>query len=235
MKSNSLALAAVAAGALLLSGCSGSSDSNAAAGTDNTGTGAPAPTTSVPTTPAGTPTGTTSTGPGSPPISLAAVTGTSTRLTVDQGFLRTLKTVGVTLAPVGGAKTDTAGDRTTYVFPVIGGSARTAATGEDRFSGSVRHAGGLRLSGLGRSVTIDRLVLDGSSDQLTGEVSGRRVPLLPLATGAAQVSASGKQIRLDEGAVTLLPGSVQALADQLGLPALPRVPLGSLTSTITGG
>lgn len=229
----------VLAGAALLTACTGSSsDTGAAAGPSSTGSpgsvassAPPSPTTPASTAPSPSASGSRAASPAA--VALSRVDGSSTRLTVDARFLQAVKAVGLQISPVGGAKTDSSGGRTTIVFPITGGTASTS-TGGDRFSGSVQHAGGLKLSGLGRSVTLDHLVLDGSSDELTGQVNGRRVPLLPLQTDAGHVSGSADQIVLEADSVSLRPDALRALSGPLHLPSLPSVPLGSLSSTITG-
>ncbi len=166
-------------------------------------------------------------------VTFRTLTGTATRLTVDQRFLDALQTVGASLTAVEGATTDTANGATTFVFPVTGGNATVGASG-DRFSGSVEHRGGLQLSGLGRSAVIDGLVLDGSSDQLTGMVAGRRLPLLPLSTSDAQITTGSGTATITDSAVSLTPDALNELAGQLGLPTLPTLSLGSLSVTLTG-
>lgn len=227
MKRTALPLALATAGLVLATGCSGSSDDVGALPSSSGSAGAG-------TTSASPSTGATASPSPQGSMSLSSVGGKSTRLTLDSGFLDAIGKLGLTIGPVEGATSDDSGGSTAFVFPVSGGTAAVSASGDDRFSGNVQHQGGLQLSGLGQSVTIDQLVLDGSSDQLTGQIAGQRVPLLPLATGADQVSSTGKQISLEESALSLTPDSLQALADRFHLPALPSLTLGSLTSTITG-
>lgn len=227
---------AAAVGLALLTGCSGSPDSTAPS-SSRSGTGAPSSSTlSTPgdSSPPSASSGSSTSSSSQAPVAISTVTGESTRLTLSGSFVDALKVIGLSVTAVDGATLDQSGGGTTFVFPISGGDVTTLPTGDDRFSGTVRHTGGLRLSGLGQSVTIGQLVLDGSSDQLTGEVAGRRLPLLPLETGPGQVSTSGSQVVLDEKAVALTPDSLTALAGQLHLPALPSATLGSLTSTITG-
>ena len=73
------------------------------------------------------------------------LTGGSTTLKLDRGTAAALKGLGVSVAPVGRARAGAAGVR----FPITGGriDARTAA-------GTIRHAGGLRFSAGGRSLTL---------------------------------------------------------------------------------
>lgn len=232
------ALAAVTLGPVLLSGCGGWPNSTAGprptvATTPPASASAP-PSASAAPSPQGTEThGSPAPEPGS--LVLTSVTGTSTSLTVAPAFLRALGRLGVHVFAVDGARTSaSSAGTTTFTFPVTGGTATASPAGRDRFSGQVQHRGGLRVAGLGRSATVDQLVIDGSSDELTGRVGGHRVPLLPLRTGP-EVTVRDGTIMLDEGSAALEPAAQQALTSALHLPTLPSVTLGTLRSTITGG
>lgn len=167
-------------------------------------------------------------------VSFSSLTGTETRLTIDGTFLSTLQTLGVSLEPDGGASVDKADGKTTFVFPVTGGDATLDPSGSDPFTGTVQHRGGLKLSALGRSVTIDGLVLDGGKDQLTADVAGREVPLLPLSPGDAKVTTEDGSATLRDDAVSLSPAAANDIAKSLGLPTLPQLTFGALQVTRTG-
>ncbi len=167
-------------------------------------------------------------------VSFSSLTGTETRLTIDGTFLSTLQTLGVSLEPDGGASVDKADGKTTFVFPVTGGDATLDPSGSDPFTGTVQHRGGLKLSALGRSVTIDGLVLDGGKDQLTADVAGREVPLLPLSPGDAKVTTEDGSATLRDDAVSLSADAANDIAKSLGLPTLPQLTFGALQVTLTG-
>jgi len=225
---------------LLAAGCSGdasSPDPGLASGPPPTPSSSPSSPSSP--GPADTPAPTSSPGEpattsGGSAVTFATLTGQSTRLTVDASFLSALRRVGGDLTAVQGAQTEDMGGATTFVFPVTGGQATVDATGTDRFTGTVQHEGGLRLSALGKSVTVDGLVLDGQQDQLTAMVAGRRVPLLPLSTSDAQITRQGDQVVITDSAVSLDADAANALTGELGLPTLPDLKIGSLQVTLAG-
>lgn len=230
------ALATVPLIALLAVGCSGDEAPTATDADPSTGTEAPAegtegaePTEDAEPTQDAEPTETEG------PSSFETLTGDATRLTLDQRYVSALGTVGAELTAVGGAQTETTGGATTFVFPVTGGQATVDPTAADPFRGTVEHEGGLQLSALGRSVTLDGLVLDGEQDQLTAMVAGRRVPLLPLSMSDARISQSGDSVVVQDSAVSLDAQTATELAQQLGLPiTLPDVNVGALEATLTG-
>lgn len=236
-------LAGSAAVLILAAGCSGGDDPPPAAGggtTRPTAGSASAGQGTSPmsaSSPATSPAGPTTTVPGAPltePVRFSTLTGESTRLTVNAAFLDALRSVGGDLQPVGGAQAETAGGRTTLVFPVTGGRATVDPTGTERLSGTVQHRGGLRLSALGRSATIEDFVLDADSGQLTAMIGGRRVPLLPVNASDARITRQGDTVVVTDEAVALNSDAAGQLARQLGLPALPSVDLGQLQTTLTG-
>lgn len=168
-------------------------------------------------------------------VTLDGLTGEATRLTVDDRYVNALAAVGAELTAVGGAQTETSGGSTTFVFPVTGGTVTVDPEGADPLVGTVQHEGGLQLSALGRSATVDGLVLDGDQDRLTGTIAGRQVTLLPLSVSDAQVTQTDDQVVIADDAVSFDAETTNALAEQLGLPVtLPAVEVGSLESTLTG-
>lgn len=168
-------------------------------------------------------------------VTFDSLSGEATRLTVDQAYVDALNAVGAQLSAVGGAQTETGGGGTTFVFPVTGGQATVDPEGADPFTGTVQHEGGLQLSALGRSVTIEGLVLDGEQDQVTATVAGRPVTLLPLSMSDAQITQSDDQVVIQDNAVSFDAETTNALAEQLGLPVtLPAINVGSLEVTLAG-
>jgi len=168
-------------------------------------------------------------------VTIDSLTGEATRLTVDDRYVSALGAIGAELTAVGGAQTETSGGTTTFVFPVTGGTVTVDPDGADPLVGTVQHEGGLQLSALGRSATVNGLVLDGDEDRLTAMIGGRQVTLLPLSMSDAQVTQADGQVVIEDTAVSFDAETTNALAEQLGLPVtLPAVNVGSLESTLTG-
>lgn len=227
------ALATVPLLCVVAAGCSADESPTATDDESSTATESPAEGTedSAPTETADT----TETADPQGPATFDTLTGEATRLTLDQRYVDTLSTLGAELTAVGGAQTETTGESTTFVFPVTGGQATVDASAADPFTGTVEHEGGLQLSALGRSVTLDGLVLDGGQDQLTAMVAGRRVPLLPLSMSDARITSSEDSVVVQDSAVSLDSTTASELARQVGLPlTLPDVDVGSLEATLTG-
>jgi hypothetical protein len=167
-------------------------------------------------------------------VTFDTLTGEATRLTLDAAVTSALSTIGVELTATGGARTETAGGTTTFTFPVTGGQATVDPAGSEAFTGTVEHDGGLQLTALGRSATVDQLVLDGERGQLTAMVAGNRVPLLPLVTDPRITQDGDEQVTVAYSATSLDSSAVQDFADQLGLPALPSLEVNSLEATLQG-
>lgn len=167
-------------------------------------------------------------------VTLTTLTGRSTTLTVDQRAVDALSAVGIRLSPVAPGRLQPSGSDTSISFDVTGGSVTADPTGTPRLTGEVQHAGGLSLSALGRSVTVDELVLDADQEALTAEVAGRRLPLLPVDLADARIEREGEAVLVTDDAVSLHPDAARALADQLGLPALPSLELGRLQVALVG-
>ena len=166
------------------------------------------------------------------PVTFTELTGQATQLSIDDRVLSALAGLGVELSAAGGATSETAGGTTTFTFPVTGGEATVDATGTERFTGMVQHDGGLQLSAMGQSVTIDGLVLDGTQEELTAEVVGNRVPLLPLVTDPT-ITSDGEQATVTWSAATLDTSAMAPFAEQLGL-ELPDLQVNTLETTLEG-
>lgn len=167
-------------------------------------------------------------------VTFEALTGEATSLTLDAAVVDALGAVGVDLTATGEATMETNGGTTTFTFPVSGGQATVDPAGSPAFTGTVEHEGGLQLSALGRSATADQLVLDGEQQQLTAEIAGRRVPLLPLVTDPQITQEGEEQATVTYSAASLDTGTVQSFADRLGLPGLPSLEVNSLETTLEG-
>lgn len=167
-------------------------------------------------------------------VTLDTLTGRSTTLTVDRRAVDALGAVGIRLSPVAPGRLQPSASDTDISFDVTGGSVTADPAGTPRLTGEVQHAGGLTLSALGRSVTVDEFVLDADQEALTAEVAGRRLPLLPVDLADARLEREGSAVLVTDDAVSLHPDAARALADQLGLPALPSLELGRLQVALAG-
>lgn len=109
------------------------------------------------------------------------LTGGATTLKLDRKAAAALKGLGVSVAPTGRARAGRAGVR----FPITGGRIDPATA-----AGAIRHAGGLRFSAGGKSLTLrSPRVAVGRKILLSARVRGTRVHLLQLS--GARVSRSG--------------------------------------------
>ena len=167
-------------------------------------------------------------------LTLPSLFGRSTTLTVDQRALDALGALSIQLRPVAPAQLQTSSGDTRISFPVTGGSISADPTATPRVTGEVQHDGGLTLSALGRTVAVGELLLDADEQVLTAEVAGRRLPLLPVDLADARVEREGAALVLTDDAVSLDRSAMRRIADQLGLPGLPRLELGRLEVVLTG-
>ena len=159
--------------------------------------------------------------------------GGQTQLTLDQGFLDTLRTLQVDVQPVAPATME----GSTFSFPVSGGNVTVDPQSADPLMGMLQHEGGLQLSALGRSVEFTELMLDAEAGQVTAEVNGRRIPLIDVGKRAADVARQADEVMVSQEAAAFSPEALQALTEQLGLPnvQLPEVTMGQLETMIPSG
>ena len=117
----------------------------------------------------GTQSGSTSTP--KPVAEIDQLTGRSTGVTLDAGFVDALKSLKLTPAPVGDAKISSAGVAT---FPITGGNVTYYKPGSvsPYVQGTIDHDGsGLSLTGGGKKVSLTDFVVDPGTSTLTGKVS----------------------------------------------------------------
>jgi hypothetical protein len=159
-------------------------------------------------------------------VTIEDAAGGQTQLTLDQGFLDTLRTLQVDVQPVAPATME----GSTFSFPLSGGNVTVDSEGGEPFTGMVEHEGGLQLSALGRSVDFTDLMLDADSGQVTAMVNGQRVPLINLGQDAANVARQADEIMVSQEAMAFSPEALQALTEQLNLPnvQLPETTMGQL-------
>lgn len=217
---------------LLAAGCTADTEP---AETEPADTGAAAENGSSSPTPAGemspSPAETTSAGGGA--VTFESLTGEATRLSVDQRVVDALGAIGVELSAVGGAQTESGGGVTTFTFPISGGDATVDPAAADPFDGTVQHEGALQLSALGRSVSVEDLVLNGDRDQLTGTVAGRDVTVLPLVTDA-DITPQDDQVTISYSPAPIDSSAVDALTEQFGGLRLPDIQVNELETTLEG-
>jgi hypothetical protein len=118
-----------------------------------------------------------------PVAQIDQLTGRSTGVALDSGFVGALKSLKLTPAPVGNASISKAGVAS---FPITGGNVTYYKPGSvsPYVQGEIDHAGsGLSLTGGGKKVSLTDFVVDPGTSTLTGKVSvnGKTaVPSAPL-------------------------------------------------------
>ena len=122
-----------------------------------------------------------------------------------------LGAAGVDIVGVGGAEQSDRG----IALPVSGGE-----IGVDPLAGRLRHDGGIRFEGGGRSVQATDLRLDLRTGAVTADVAGTRVPLLDSEFDRARVSEDAGSVVLPAGSVTLTEEAVTPLNEALGFDLL---------------
>jgi hypothetical protein len=105
-----------------------------------------------------------------PVAQIDQLTGRTTAVTLDAGFVEALTSLKLTPAPVGDAKITKAGVAS---FPISGGNVTYYEPGSvsPYVQGSIDHTGGLSLTGGGKTVELTDFVIDPGASVLTGTVS----------------------------------------------------------------
>ncbi len=106
-----------------------------------------------------------------PVAEVRGLTGRTTEVTLDQGFVEALISLAVTPGPVGDAKISEAGVAS---FPITGGNVKyfTPGTVDPFVQGIVNHDGsGLSLEAGGKEVELEDFDVDPGRSVLTGDVS----------------------------------------------------------------
>ncbi|MEP6953748.1 MAG: hypothetical protein ABI950_06760 [Solirubrobacteraceae bacterium] len=106
-----------------------------------------------------------------PVAKIDALSGRSTAVKLDSGFVKALGTLKLTPAPTGTATISKAG---VAKFPITGGNVTYYKPGTVKpyVQGSIDHDGsGLSLTGGGKKVTLTNFVVDPGTSVLTGKVS----------------------------------------------------------------
>lgn len=141
------------------------------------------------------------------------LSGGETTLRLDSTTRRVLDVAGIDISPIG----DATRRNGRFVFPISGGKLATSP-----LSGTIQHSGGLRFSAAGHSVDARDLTVDPTSDVVTAEVKGRRVPLLALDIGTIDrvPPKGGAQVVIPATASLLGGSTLSQIGDQLGVSAL---------------
>ena len=106
-----------------------------------------------------------------PAAQIDQLSGRSTAVALDGGFVKALTSLKLTPAPVGDAKISSAG---TAAFPITGGNVTYYKPGtvSPYVQGEIAHAGsGLSLTGGGKTVKLTNFMIDPGKSVLTGKVT----------------------------------------------------------------
>src|SRR5689334_22046874 len=106
-----------------------------------------------------------------PAAQIDQLTGRSTAVNLDGGFVKALTTLKLTPAPVGDAKISNNGVAS---FPITGGNVTYYKPGSvsPYVQGKIDHAGsGLSLTGGGKTVKLTNFTIDPGKSVLTGKVT----------------------------------------------------------------
>ena len=161
---------------------------------------------------------------------ISRLDGKSTSVALDSGTANALKSLGVSVAPVGSASFDSA--TSTVSFPITGGFAAIhsdVAYQPGYIAGSVLHqASGLKFSKGRQSIEVTDFVVDPANSILTASSGGMSgIPLLSLDGTDVKVSMEGSDVVL-QGTVAKLTGQgAAALNSTFGVTAFTEgLPLG---------
>ena len=163
------------------------------------------------------PTATTSAGP-EPVAEIQSLSGRTTDVSLDQGFVEALGALKLTPAPVGDGAITKAG---VARFPITGGNVTYYEPGSVSpfVQGELSHDGsGLSLTGGGKTVELTDFVIDPGASVLTGtvavdgDVAAKDAPLFfldgrtlePLRANDTTATLEGTTVKLKDEAATLL-------------------------------
>jgi hypothetical protein len=149
------------------------------------------------------------------------VSGGTTTLRLSATTRRVLDVAGVHLDAASGATTGEG----RLSFPITGGRLRFTP-----LRGHIEHRGALRIRAGGRSVKLTNLVVDPGRKRITGDLAGRRIPLMSLDFAMPRTPPpAGGPVILPAKATLLASSAVSTLGDQFGVHALKAgLPLGSV-------
>ncbi len=156
----------------------------------------------------------TSTQAAKPLAEIPSLTGRTTAVALDAGFVKALGTLKLTPGTVGDAELTKAGSA---VFPITGGNVRYYKPGtvSPYVQGEIDHEGsGLSLTGGGKKVELTDFVIDPGKSVLTGNVS---VDGKEAATGAPLFFLDGrtlKPLKANDNGTAVLEGTTVKLKQE---------------------
>ncbi len=173
----------------------------------------------------------TTSSPPKPAAQIDSLSGKSTAVTLDPGFVQALGTLKLTPAPVGDGTISKAGVAS---FPITGGNVTyyTPGTVSPYVQGTIDHSGsGLSLTGGGKEVELTDFVIDPGKSVLTGKVTvdgkvaADSAPLFfldgrtlkPLETQGSTAVLEGTTVKLKQEAADLLDQTFGTQALKAGL------------------
>jgi hypothetical protein len=128
--------------------------------------------------------------------------GGATTLTLDQGAVDALTSLGIAAAPLSPATADGADLR----FPLTTGRVQAKT-----LAGTIRHVGGLSLSRDATRVEVRNFVIDTKKAVLTARAGNARIDLLALDLSDAEVTKKGKRLTVSGVKATLTQTAADAL------------------------
>jgi hypothetical protein len=161
---------------------------------------------------------------------ISRLEGKATNVTLDAGTAKALQSLGVSVAPIGSAKFDSA--TSTVSFPITGGYAAIHSDlgyKPGYIAGTVLHeASGLRFSKGSKSIDVTDFVVDPGNSMLTASSGGKSgIPLLSLDGTNVKVSTEGSDVVLQGTVAKLTATGASALNSTFGISDLKEgTPLG---------
>ncbi len=161
--------------------------------------------------------------------------GKQTAVKLDADTAKALQSLGVSVAPVGSAKFDSA--TSTVSFPITGGFAAIHSDKSYKpgyIAGNVVHEGsGLRFSKGNQSIEVTDFVVDPGASTLTASAGGKSgIPLLLLDGTNVKVTPEGSDVILEGTVAKLTAAGATALNSTFGVTAFKEgIPLGVVTLT----
>lgn len=161
---------------------------------------------------------------------ISRLDGKATNVTLDAGTAKALGTLGVSVAPIGSAKFDSA--TSTVSFPITGGFAAIHSDlgyKPGYIAGTVLHeASGLRFSKGNKSIDVTDFVVDPGNSILTASSGGKfGIPLLSLDGTNVKVSMEGADVVLQGTVAKLTATGAGALNATFGVSDFKEgIPLG---------
>ena len=161
--------------------------------------------------------------------------GKQTAVKLDADTAKALQSLGVSVAPVGSAKFDSA--TSTVSFPITGGFAAIHSDKSYKpgyIAGNVIHeASGLRFSKGNQSIEVTDFVVDPGASTLTASAGGKSgIPLLLLDGTNVKVASEGSDVILEGTVAKLTATGATALNSTFGVTAFKEgIPLGVVTLT----